>query len=634
MKIILLFFVNTILMSVLSLAYLGIRRVFGRKLSHSATYFLGTVVCCMFLLPIGLIPIGQMIMLQHHSSRNTANINSPANIGTVSDPKLSEVSDGVAVPIWKAEENSGVGVGNAVVLEPVWRWMNRHSEIVYILTAVWLGAAIFLGMGRMLRYKKISKEMRRFWYKQEQVPIFLSGKHNWDDLPIYRCDLVTTPMVFGLGSPKILLPPEAFASEIYEYCVCHEAIHYRRKDVLVHWILSAINTLFWFDPVVSMLFRAVCAECELSCDYRAIRNLSEKEKKAYGRTLLFFAERQVELQNVGALAFVNDAKEMEKRIYQISGKNRMNGKLAILCSGILVAGIALSGCAMVGESSKMKELKYVKDEVTFPNPVFLPRQSSVSTDGEEKEWWDRNEKRIRIMLEDYLIYVNHDMVQASMNFGDSYFQYEVRGNVEKKQLKIICMEGSCYKTFELAYLPGEGRLSEKTERDCDYENVPWMTGTVLEPVVNYTEAEREKKDRIRKLFEQFAVDMETEAKGTQYHRIVDWKLDDFYVRPDGNAVLRSAWLDNRGYRYLVMLLFDPDDESFSVLYGNQAENSVSTPELIQEFADFPEDITSRAYYVVAENPERKGGYSVLFIRDITMFDERCSNNYFGFGSEW
>lgn len=102
---------------------------------------------------------------------------------------------------------------------------------------------------------------------------------------IYLSGKITSPAVYGIVSPRILIP-KAWAQKDLTYILAHERGHIARRDNL--WRILAVLTaaVHWFNPFVWLFLKQFFAELELACDEYVVKTCSEKQKKEYAHTLL------------------------------------------------------------------------------------------------------------------------------------------------------------------------------------------------------------------------------------------------------------------------------------------------------------------------------------------------------------
>lgn len=102
---------------------------------------------------------------------------------------------------------------------------------------------------------------------------------------LYRSDMVTSPAVYGVFHPKIILPREVPAPAL-PYILLHEQVHMRRRDNLLRVLAIVTACVHWFNPLVWLCLKAFFTDMELACDAGVLKRLDPAEKKAYAGALL------------------------------------------------------------------------------------------------------------------------------------------------------------------------------------------------------------------------------------------------------------------------------------------------------------------------------------------------------------
>ena len=102
---------------------------------------------------------------------------------------------------------------------------------------------------------------------------------------IYRSDQVSSPAVYGIIRPKIVLPANITDTDL-KYILQHERVHIRRRDNL--WRIIGIITVcvHWFNPLAWIFLRYFFTDMELACDAGVLRKVTDEEKRTYATALL------------------------------------------------------------------------------------------------------------------------------------------------------------------------------------------------------------------------------------------------------------------------------------------------------------------------------------------------------------
>ncbi len=145
---------------------------------------------------------------------------------------------------------------------------------------------------------------------------------------IYLSDKVTSPAVYGIFRPKIIIPLSAKNSRL-SYVLLHEQAHIRRKDNLKRYAAFLTVFVHWFNPLAWLFLKSFLADCELSCDESVLSRCGEKNKKEYATALLDFKE------NSAVFASAFGGARVRTRIGHILSYKRMSALSAfffvILC---------------------------------------------------------------------------------------------------------------------------------------------------------------------------------------------------------------------------------------------------------------------------------------------------------------
>ncbi|MEM1124159.1 MAG: M56 family metallopeptidase, partial [Bacteroidota bacterium] len=135
-----------------------------------------------------------------------------------------------------------------------------------LLGILWLFGTLFclarLGMG-ILKIHRLSKASQPF------PRSFLSKK----SVDILHHKAIKTPMTWGFGRAKILLPTSAlnWSAETLETVFIHELAHIQRRDYGIH-ILSLVSASFyWFHPMVWWMKKRQILEREKACDEKVLQ---------------------------------------------------------------------------------------------------------------------------------------------------------------------------------------------------------------------------------------------------------------------------------------------------------------------------------------------------------------------------
>ncbi|MDA7510132.1 M56 family metallopeptidase [Verrucomicrobia bacterium] len=319
--------------SLLILIAFAIRLSLEKWIPFRALYVLSGLILAVLILPI--VPSSEVSLL-----------------GSLPDSDLDAANAASELPVSTLLMNVGIPTGLL------------GSE----LTLFELGAGIWaIGVGTILgsfgiRYLRVA-----IWVKKQPIATdsellclvdgcrFQMGLHR--KIAVHLVDGMQTPAVFGVLSPRILLPERLLLeldSEELKHVILHELCHIRRRDTLTGVIASVVGAFHWFNPLVGVVFRQFAADREVLCDRAVINSFgpNTENNRAYGETLVHL----VSLLSIGpkpgtgVVPFLTDGSEIKKRVLMIAKTNhtRWYGGLAGVA---VVAGFAFAGLTLAAPAN-------------------------------------------------------------------------------------------------------------------------------------------------------------------------------------------------------------------------------------------------------------------------------------------
>ena len=188
----------------------------------------------------------------------------------------------------------------------------RYAALVWVIVA----AALILAMG--ILYAVTLSELRDAEHLRDNV--YCSPKN-------------TTPAVYGILRPRIILPAVCRDSEELDLIVLHERRHIRRLDNLWRILAFLTAAIHWFNPAAWLFLKLYLADAELACDESVLSRLPDGEHKRYALALLNAREGKT----VFASAF--GGAKIRTRIERILSYRRMTAA-SVIAFAALIAVIA------------------------------------------------------------------------------------------------------------------------------------------------------------------------------------------------------------------------------------------------------------------------------------------------------
>ena len=204
---------------------------------------------------------------------------------------------------------------------PVTYRINLLEELFRMVAVIWLAVAAAILITFAVLYVTTKRELRDAVCLRENI--YLSGK-------------VTSPALYGIFRPRIILPLGWESKDDLSLILAHEKAHARHGDNLWRVIAFVTAAIHWFNPLTWMFLRIALSDMELYCDERLLKHLDVDGKKAYAHALVNGAQN-IHEQALFASAF--GGAKIRVRIDRILNYRRLSIG-AVVCFTALILAIA------------------------------------------------------------------------------------------------------------------------------------------------------------------------------------------------------------------------------------------------------------------------------------------------------
>ncbi len=154
-------------------------------------------------------------------------------------------------------------------------------------------------------------------------------------------DEIKTPAIIGAISPILLLTPNVqnLSTNEIEFILMHELIHYKKKDVLIYFVLNMLKNIYWFNPVVLCILSVIKRDIEYATDEMVINKLDNY--KEYCKLLVKVS--CLESKKYGYVAAMSSGKrDLERRIVMLKNRGKIGIKSIIILSLLIVMTFVFS----------------------------------------------------------------------------------------------------------------------------------------------------------------------------------------------------------------------------------------------------------------------------------------------------
>ncbi|MCI8806116.1 MAG: class D beta-lactamase [Clostridiales bacterium] len=180
-------------------------------------------------------------------------------------------------------ENADI-IYNEISSQPYEEIQSINLSVIIIiiwLTGIFIG--IFIYSAAFLKTRGIIKNALEY--------------KTYGDIKILVSDDAKTPFSFGIIKKVVVLPCHILNirdNNNIVYIINHEITHHKHNDITFNTILCLLNILFWFNPIIYIIFEKIRLDMEIYCDYTVLNIIGSGLKANYGKAILNLAEKNTE----------------------------------------------------------------------------------------------------------------------------------------------------------------------------------------------------------------------------------------------------------------------------------------------------------------------------------------------------
>lgn len=283
-------------------------------------------------------------------------------------------------------------------------WQKQESNMYLksliadvILPWVWVSGMVLMLLILMLGRLRLEFQLKKHRIRAEKYEKLLAECKQKlafsGQVEILIQDYLTSPALIGFLKPKIILPKyaEDLSEESLSYILLHELAHYKRKDMLINYILLILQAVYWFNPLIWLAFRFIREDMELLNDNYVIKYIGNEYSKAYSRSLV---EVLAHSHNISLmpklLCMVDGKKNVERRIRMISLNEKFKQKKWLIAAACILLMIVLSAFFLTQkERESMKWLKNLESKDILQMEMVVhhggPEKYHLFSEGEYEE---------------------------------------------------------------------------------------------------------------------------------------------------------------------------------------------------------------------------------------------------------
>lgn len=108
------------------------------------------------------------------------------------------------------------------------------------------------------------------------------------NIEVIEQDIVHEPAINGLFKVKLFMTPETLqlSDDELKCVIMHELSHYKRKDMVIHFVIVIADALYWFNPIDTILLQFMQLDLEAATDVLALKKIKKVKERDYNNLLL------------------------------------------------------------------------------------------------------------------------------------------------------------------------------------------------------------------------------------------------------------------------------------------------------------------------------------------------------------
>jgi bla regulator protein BlaR1 len=194
-------------------------------------------------------------------------------------------------------------------------------------------------------------------------------------------EALSAPITCGVLRPSIVLPMDAqdWSERAFSRALVHELEHVTRRDWATQVAARAVCAVYWFHPLVWMVYRQLCLEAEHACDDAVV---TREENTMYADQLVELARRMA-AQPAGAMLGMAHRSDLSRRVAAVLDATKARGRagtahaatIALSAAALLLALAPLNLAAAPGAPSarSARSARSATSAPSAPDNPFLSR---------------------------------------------------------------------------------------------------------------------------------------------------------------------------------------------------------------------------------------------------------------------
>ena len=234
------------------------------------------------------------------------------------------------------KNDSGTVVDTHDISEPVKKKFNLSLDKAFLI--IWFSGIIFFCIFTLYNNLKFWAGIRSGRKIKDYHTLALLAECRSlhairREVSVIVTDSVKSPAIFGYVKPRLLLPPdllETLAEDQLRCVFLHELGHMKRHDIGISWIVTALQIIYWFNPLVWFAFHHLRTDQEIACDAYVLSKINQVQPVDYADTIVGLLERFVQNRQLPSLAgVIENSAQIDRRISMILNFKKYTMKMTL-----------------------------------------------------------------------------------------------------------------------------------------------------------------------------------------------------------------------------------------------------------------------------------------------------------------
>ncbi len=239
-------------------------------------------------------------------------------------------------------------------------WLQIFLFVWFIGFAVVLGRSIFA-------YVKFSNLLKRWGTPVSDLRIletFYAVKEEFGikkTIRLFHYPQVSSPMIFGLRHPIVLLPATDYTDEELDLIFEHELTHYKHRDIYVNLLVLLVKAAYWFNPIVAFACKEVQEAAESYCDHSVLNQRDQSYRSFYGETIITMIHKSQQPVLLSS-CFYSNKFNLKRRIIAIIDNRIPMRSLGLLVTTLMTVALVFSGSIFVVAMAEDQVNQVIQEE--------------------------------------------------------------------------------------------------------------------------------------------------------------------------------------------------------------------------------------------------------------------------------